>query len=50
METLDFGPGRAVPLDRNAKYRLSAYARAWDRKQRLPGTLPAAHIVRSMIC
>jgi hypothetical protein len=33
-----FGPGRAVPLDRNAKCRLSAYVRAWDRQHRLPGT------------
>jgi hypothetical protein len=23
-----FGPGRAVPLDRNAKARIAAYARA----------------------
>ena len=32
-----FGPGRAVPLDRNAKVRIAAYARAWDRQQRQPG-------------
>src|SRR5215472_12226756 len=32
-----FGPGRAVPLDRNAKCRIAAYARAWDRQHRLPG-------------
>src|SRR5215472_7283211 len=32
-----FGPGRAVPLDRNAKARIAAYARAWDRQHRLPG-------------
>ena len=32
-----FGPGRAVPLDRNAKARISAYARAWDRLHRQPG-------------
>ena len=32
-----FGPGRAVPLDRNAKARIAAYARAWDRQYRLPG-------------
>ena len=25
-----FGPGRAVPLDRNAKARVMAYARAWS--------------------
>jgi hypothetical protein len=32
-----FGPGRAVPLDRNAKARITAYAKAWDRQHRLPG-------------
>jgi helix-turn-helix protein len=32
-----FGPGRAVPLDRNAKARITAYARAWDRRYRQPG-------------
>ena len=32
-----FGPGRAVPLDRNAKARIAAYARAWDRQHRQPG-------------
>ncbi len=32
-----FGPGRAVPLDRNAKARITAYARAWDRQHRQPG-------------
>jgi hypothetical protein len=32
-----FGPGRAVPLDRNAKARIQAYARAWDRQHRQPG-------------
>jgi hypothetical protein len=32
-----FGPGRAVPLDRNAKARIAAYARVWDRQQRQPG-------------
>jgi hypothetical protein len=32
-----FGPGRAVPLDRNAKCRVLAYARAWDRQHRQPG-------------
>jgi hypothetical protein len=32
-----FGPGRAVPLDRNAKARISAYAKAWDRLHRQPG-------------
>ena len=32
-----FGPGRAVPLDRNAKARIVAYSRAWDRLHRQPG-------------
>src|SRR6516225_9275706 len=32
-----FGPGRAVPLDRNAKARIMAYARAWSARQRRPG-------------
>jgi hypothetical protein len=29
-----FGPGRAVPLDRNAKARIAAYARAWSVRNR----------------
>jgi hypothetical protein len=32
-----FGPGRAVPLDRNAKARIATYARAWSARQRQPG-------------
>ena len=32
-----FGPGRAVPLDRNAKVRIAAYARAWSAHNRLQG-------------
>jgi len=32
-----FGPGRAVPLDRNAKVRIAAYARAWSARHRQPG-------------
>jgi hypothetical protein len=32
-----FGPGRQVPLDRNAKARIRAYAAAWDRLHRQPG-------------
>ena len=31
-----FGPGRAVPLDRNAKARIAAYARAWSTRNRQP--------------
>ena len=32
-----FGPGRAVPLDGNAKARIAAYARAWSGRNRQPG-------------
>ena len=32
-----FGPGRGVPLDRNQKARIAAYARAWDRQHRQSG-------------
>jgi Helix-turn-helix domain len=32
-----FGPGHAVPLDRNAKARIAAYARAWTARNRQPG-------------
>jgi hypothetical protein len=31
-----FGPGRAVPLDHNAKARIAAYARAWSARNRQP--------------
>jgi hypothetical protein len=31
-----FGPGRAVPLDRNAKARIVAYAKAWSGRHRQP--------------
>ena len=31
-----FGPGRAVPLDRNAKARILAYAKAWSARNRQP--------------
>jgi hypothetical protein len=32
-----FGPGRAVPLDRNAKARIMAYASAWSARHRQDG-------------
>jgi hypothetical protein len=32
-----FGPGRVVRLDRNAKARVLAYARAWGARHRQPG-------------
>jgi hypothetical protein len=32
-----FGPGHAVPLDRNAKARIAAYARAWTAAHKAPG-------------
>ena len=31
-----FGPGRAVPLDRSAKARILAYARAWGARHKQP--------------
>jgi hypothetical protein len=31
-----FGPGCAVPLDRNAKCRIASYARAWSARHRQP--------------
>lgn len=31
------GPGRCIPLDRNAKARIIVYARAWSAKHRQPG-------------
>lgn len=32
-----FGPGRAVPLDRNQKARIAAFAKAWSRQHAQPG-------------
>jgi hypothetical protein len=32
-----FGPGNAAPLDRNAKARVMAYAKAWSRLHAQPG-------------
>lgn len=32
-----FGPGRTIPLDRNAKARIRAYAEAWSRLHCQPG-------------
>jgi hypothetical protein len=32
-----FGPGRAVPLDRNAKCRVLAFAKAYSARNRQPG-------------
>jgi hypothetical protein len=32
-----FGPGRGIPLDRNAKARILAYARAWTARHRRLG-------------
>lgn len=29
-----FGPGRSVPVDRNAKARIEAYARAWNARHK----------------
>ena len=42
-----FGPGRAVPLDRNAKARILVYARAWGAQhRRTANTLGAAAAAR----
>ena len=35
--TVVFGPGPRVPLDREAKVRVMAYAKAWNARHRLPG-------------
>ena len=32
-----FGPGQAIPLDRNAKARVMAFARAYSARRRQPG-------------
>ena len=32
-----FGPGPRIPLDRNAKARVMAYAKAWNARHRQPG-------------
>jgi hypothetical protein len=50
-----FGPGRAVPLDRNAKARIAAYARAWSARHRQPGqhggpiTHAAQHVLAALL-
>jgi hypothetical protein len=36
-----FGAGRTVPLDRNQKARIQAYARAWSRLHAQPGNTAA---------
>jgi hypothetical protein len=38
-----FGPGWAVPLDRNQKARIAAYARAWSARNCRPGQRPGQH-------
>jgi hypothetical protein len=32
-----YGPARGIPLDRNAKARIIAFAKAWNAKHRQPG-------------
>ena len=50
-----FGPGHAVPLDRNAKARIAAYARAWSRLHRQDGqhtgpiTRAAQDVLRALL-
>ena len=43
-----FGPGRAVPLDCNAKARVAAYARAWSARNPQPGQ-PKGPITRAFL-
>jgi hypothetical protein len=50
-----FGPGKAIPLDRNAKARIAAYARAWSRLHRAEGqhtgpiTRAAQDVLRALL-
>jgi hypothetical protein len=44
-----FGPGRAVPLDRNAKARIAAYARAWSARNRQPRQKHRGPITRAFL-
>ena len=44
-----FGPGRAVPLDRNAKARILAYARAWGARHRQAGQQHKGPITRAFL-
>jgi hypothetical protein len=50
-----FGPGHVVPLDRNAKARIAAYARAWSRLHRAEGqhtgpiTRAAQDVLRALL-
>jgi hypothetical protein len=44
-----FGPGWAVPLDRNAKARIGAYARAWSARNSRPGQQHRGAITRAFL-
>jgi hypothetical protein len=44
-----FGPGWAVPLDRNAKARIAAYARAWSAHNCRPGQQHKGPITRAFL-
>ena len=44
-----FGPGWAVPLDRNAKARIVAYARAWSARNCRPGRHHKGPITRAVL-
>jgi hypothetical protein len=44
-----FGAGRAVPLDRNAKARIAAYARSWSARYRQPGQTHRGPITRAFL-
>ena len=44
-----FGPGRFLPLDRNAKVRIGVYARAWSARHRQPGQHHRGPISRAFL-
>jgi hypothetical protein len=44
-----FGPGWAIPLDRNAKARIAAYAKAWSARNCRPGRQHKGPITRAFL-
>jgi hypothetical protein len=44
-----FGSGWAVPLDRNQKARIAAYARAWSARNREPGRRHRGPVTRAFL-
>jgi hypothetical protein len=45
-----FGPGRTVPLDRNAKARIATYARAWSTRNSRGNTKAQSPAPSWMFC